>query len=167
MTEKKVNIRPVKQVLSQKETKEYRTWLRNFLKSQDTLVLATCNDNIPYCNLMSFVLTEQGDSLLLITPIGTVKYENMSENRHVSLLVRDEAVTFDKGAAVTISALVSEITGSERRSSEDLFIAKYPELEEFSRSSETAVFMVYFQKAILVRRFQLLTEISFSGDNDL
>src|SRR6056297_1365790 len=163
MPERVTNIKPIKQDLTGQETKDYMVWLENFLRSQKTLVLATCHDNIPYCNLMSFALTEESKSLILITPVVTVKYENMSQNRHVSLLIRDDhdPVTFEKGTVVTINGTASEIQGSNRSEAEDLIIAKYPELEDFARSSETAVFRVYFQKAILVRHFQLLTEINF------
>lgn len=82
MPERVTNIKPIKQDLTGQETKDYMVWLENFLRSQKTLVLATCHDNIPYCNLMSFALTEESKSLILITPVVTVKYENMSQNRH-------------------------------------------------------------------------------------
>jgi nitroimidazol reductase NimA-like FMN-containing flavoprotein (pyridoxamine 5'-phosphate oxidase superfamily) len=163
VTEQITTIKPVKQDLSFEENREHQTWLRNYLESKDTLVLATSQNNIPYCNLMCFTLTEEGLSLILITPTNTLKYENMSKNAAVSILITDDhgPVHPEQGTAVTLSGSAAEVFGQSRKKSEDLFIAKYPELNDFARSSETAVFHVVCQKAIIVRRFQHLTEIFF------
>lgn len=61
------------------------------LKSTRFVHLATSKNDIPHVSLMNYTYINRGDTDYIITssPKGTTKYENITSNPNVSLLVHD------------------------------------------------------------------------------
>lgn len=60
------------------------------LNSTRYVHLATCLDNIPHVSLMNYTYYHGNEDYIIITtPKGTTKYENMVSNPNVSLLLHD------------------------------------------------------------------------------
>lgn len=60
------------------------------LNSTRYVHLSTCSNNIPHVSLMNYTYYRgDTDYIILTTPKGTTKYENMTTNPCVSLLVHD------------------------------------------------------------------------------
>lgn len=148
--------------LGKEQAKDFMPWLRHFLSAQETIVLATSKDNIPYCNLMCFVLTQNNLSIIFITPKNTTKYKNICTNSTVSLLATSNSESESKlseKTAVTINGQAKEVYANERKVLEGVFIKKYPFLEDFAVSSDSAVIKTIPQHIVIVSNFQQVVEL--------
>ena len=157
-------LQPQKHQVSQKEREAYLTWLWQFLAERRTLILATCNDSVPACNLMGFVLASAECSLALATPKETAKYVAMLRNPWVSLMALDALALeqdLERGTAVTLDGEAVEIRGaSEREPWEIAFTKANPRLEDFVKSPQSALFRVDLRRVVSVTNFQQLSEIT-------
>ncbi len=77
------------------------------LKEQTMCVLATCDEDKPYCSLMAYVTDASGRTVYLVTLGSSRKYINIVRNPHVSLLVDTRAlhVPSDRGAVQALTVL--------------------------------------------------------------
>lgn len=57
------------------------------LKENNLCVLATCSDQLPNSSLMQYVYDEINMSIFMLTLSGSVKYNNITANSQVSLLI--------------------------------------------------------------------------------
>jgi len=157
-------LQPQKHRVSEQEREAFLAWLWEFLGAQKTLILATCNDSAPACNLMSFVLASAECSLALATPRETAKYEAMRNNPAVSLMALDGPALeqdLDRGTAVTLDGEAVEIRdSSEREQWEAAFTKANPRLEDFVKSSGSALFRVDLRRVVSVTNFQQISEIT-------
>jgi nitroimidazol reductase NimA-like FMN-containing flavoprotein (pyridoxamine 5'-phosphate oxidase superfamily) len=148
---------PSRQQVSKEDAPSFLSWLESYLTGRKTLTLATVRDNAPYCNLMTFAQVPGSCSIILVTPKQTTKYENMVANPAVSLMVSEvdnDRFDHQSGTAVTLNGLSREVEGPQRQDLEKVFAAKYPELEAFAVSPNSAVFLVQMQKVVAVVDFQ-------------
>ena len=159
-----IPLQPRKHLVSREEREPFLAWLWEFLAAQRTLILATCNNQRPACNLMSFALASAEPALALVTPQETAKYETLRINPAVSLMALDPPALeqdLDRGTAVTLDGVASEILdASKRRQWEAVFAAANPRLGEFVASPRSAVFRVDLRRVVSVTNFQQLSEIT-------
>ena len=157
-------LQPRKHEVSQQEREAFLAWLWEFLSERRTLILATCNDSVPACNLMGFVLASTECSLALATPKETAKHKAMLHNPAVSLMVLDAPALeqdLDRGTAVTLDGEAVEIRdASERERWEAAFTKANPRLEDFVKSPQSALFRVDLRRVVSVTNFQQLSEIT-------
>ena len=156
-------LQPRKHEVSQQEREAFLAWLWEFLGAQKTLILATCSNSAPACNLMSFVLASAECSLALATPKETAKHEAMRHNPAVSLMALDAPALkqdLDRGTAVTLEGKAVEILDtSQRKEWEAAFTQANPRLEDFVKSPQSALFRVDLTRAVSVTNFQQISEI--------
>jgi hypothetical protein len=127
-------------------------WVEDLLHTKQTLVLATCKDNAPYCSLMCFTQISGERSVLLVTARGSAKFTNMQVNEEVSLLMADEisfASGLPSGKVVTFLGRASEVAGEERPQLEPVFVAKFPGLAAFARDASSALVRVRLTSAVI------------------
>lgn len=108
-------------------------------------VLATENEERPYCNLVAFAETSACKSLLFATPRNTHKYKNLLNNRQVSLLIDDRtnlSSGFGNNVAVNAMGLAEEISFEEKPYFAELLVSKHPAISSFIKSPDTALFKV-------------------------
>ena len=63
--------------------------IRTLIQSQDILVLATSDNNIPHTSLMAYVPSENCTTFFMATYRNTSKFANIISNPRVSLLLDD------------------------------------------------------------------------------
>jgi nitroimidazol reductase NimA-like FMN-containing flavoprotein (pyridoxamine 5'-phosphate oxidase superfamily) len=136
-------------------------WMIDFFQARSALILGTCRDNLPHCTIMIFVFAPQEDAFYLLTPKNSTKHENIRANERVSLLVSDHGErggVFDSSSsAVTISGRARELDAYERPGVEELFLHRYPQLEQFIRSPDTVHIRILCESAVVVRKFREVT----------
>ena len=136
--------------------------LRALFDRQRFAVLATTQENgRPYTNLMAFAVSNDLQSMVLVTGRATRKYKNLCANPGVALLIDNrshEASDIHEAMAVTVLGEAQEVSGDMRKRLTELFLSKHPYLKEFALSPSCALLQVIVKSYYLVRRFQEVTE---------
>ena len=140
-----------------------KSTLRNLLDSRYVGVLATSREDWPYANLVAFAVSDNLSEMIFTTPRQSRKYENLSANPRVSVLIDDRSNDIadlkDAVAATAIGTAV-EVDGSEKKRCLAVYAAKHPHLHDFAHAATTAVFRITVEKYIMVSRFQNVVEIA-------
>jgi nitroimidazol reductase NimA-like FMN-containing flavoprotein (pyridoxamine 5'-phosphate oxidase superfamily) len=139
-----------------------RERLKALLESQKLAVLATHRDGQPYGSLVSFVFTPDMKHLLFATTRSTRKYENLTADPRVALLIDNRSnreSDIHESTAVTATGRADELSGTERESFQRLYLDRHPYLQDFVNSPTCALLRVQVQTYYLVNRFQEVTEL--------
>jgi nitroimidazol reductase NimA-like FMN-containing flavoprotein (pyridoxamine 5'-phosphate oxidase superfamily) len=66
--------------------------MKDLVRTKDVCVLATVSEGQPHCSLMSYATDKDCREIYMVTPKKTKKYQNLTGNPAVSLLIdtRDE-----------------------------------------------------------------------------
>lgn len=138
--------------------------IKTLLQSQGLAVLATEGSRGPYCNLVAFVPSEDLKSLYFATTRSTRKFNNLSREARVSLLVdnrRNAPEDLHKAVAVTALGTVRECPAAERETALSLYIKRHPYLSEFVTSPSGAFLKVSVETYLFVWAFQNVMEVHF------
>ena len=142
---------------------EAKITLRRLLDSRYVGVLATSKADWPYANLVAVAVSDNLFEMFFATPRQSRKYENLSANPRVSVLIDDRSNDIadlkDAVAATAIGTAV-EVDGSEKKRCLAVYAAKHPHLHDFAHAATTAVFRITVEKYIMVSRFQNVVEIA-------
>lgn len=163
---KDLPLEPKKSEPSGEQEKAFLDRIRSFLGEQRTLILATCHESVPTCNLMSFALAPDGFSLVLVTSENSRKSKTLHRNGNVSLLAMDKAALaqdLKNGTAVTLNGRARAVVDQERRDLEEVFIRRNPDLEAFARHNQSTLFRIDIHHLVAVTNFQELTELTLQG----
>lgn len=139
-----------------------RERLRALLESQRLAVLATHRQGQPYGSLVSFVATEDMKQVLFATTRSTRKYENLTADARVALLIdnrsnRDSDI--HEATAVTATGRADETEGAEKERFLRLYLERHPYLQDFVNAPTCALVRVRVETYYLVNRFQEVTEL--------
>ena len=135
--------------------------VRQLLKSQKYAVLATDNCGQPYTSLMAFAVTDDLQSILLMTERGRLKYKNLITNPRVAIFIDNrENIGRDLDDAMTISArgLAEEVLGEDCLASKAFCLTRHPDLKAFAASPTCAMIRIRVKSYVVVRRFEEVTE---------
>ncbi len=155
-------LQPSKRHVPPEEKDTFLSWVQTFLNDQRTLILASCQESTPACNLMCFGFMQKKCSLVLVTPENTRKCRAMRHNPNVSLLAADSRALnqdLQGGTAVTLNARAQEIQDHGRQKAEEAFIVRNPDLKDFASSSQSVLFGIDVYHVVAVSNFQELTEL--------
>jgi len=136
--------------------------LRDLLGGQKLGVLATHGPEHPYASLVAFATDDELTRLYFVTPRATRKFQFLSRDAAVSLLVDDRSgddLDFHHAAAVTAVGAARELTGEERDAACARLVARHPHLTAFAAAPSTALVEIRVATYYVVRRFQNVTEI--------
>jgi nitroimidazol reductase NimA-like FMN-containing flavoprotein (pyridoxamine 5'-phosphate oxidase superfamily) len=136
--------------------------LKALLDSQKLAVLATHREGQPYGSLVSFVATEDMKQILFATTRSTRKYENLTADPRVALLIdnrSNEDADIHEATAVTATGRAEELAGADRQRFLRLYLERHPYLEDFVNSPTCALLRVTVHTYYLVNRFQEVTEL--------
>ena len=139
-----------------------RTSLKDFFSSQRLAVLATQSKQQPYGNLVAFMATNDLKHLLFATTRATRKYDNISSNPRIAMVVdnlSNQEADFHQAAAMTATGVVKEIEGPEKERFKNLYLTKHPYLKEFVSSPTCAMLKVEVETYYVVRQFQNVVEL--------
>ncbi|MCQ1535214.1 pyridoxamine 5'-phosphate oxidase family protein [Methanosarcina sp. KYL-1] len=137
--------------------------LRKLFETQPLAVLATQSETAPYVSLVAFASDEKLKYILFSTTKATRKYENLSANPVVSLLIDNRKNTiedFRDAVAVTAMGKIEPVEDFERKIMENIYLMKHPHLVDFLHSPTNAFLKIHVEKYIVVTRFQHVVEVS-------
>jgi nitroimidazol reductase NimA-like FMN-containing flavoprotein (pyridoxamine 5'-phosphate oxidase superfamily) len=149
-------------VIQMEATARLREFLKDLFSSQRLAVLATQNRRQPYGNLVAFMATDDLKHLLFATTRATRKYDNISKNPRIAMVVdnrSNQEADFHQAAAVTATGVVKEIVGSEKERFQKLYLSKHPYLKEFVSSPTCALLRMNVETYYVVRQFQNVMEL--------
>jgi heme iron utilization protein len=137
----------------------------DLLRSQKLAVLSTHSNGQPYASLVVFAATEDLKHLLFATTRATRKYENISHDPRVALLIdsRSNLNSDIHGAiAVTATGKAEEVAEKEKEALLKIYLAKTPHLKDFVYSPTCALFRVKVKTYYMVSKFQKVFELHIS-----
>jgi nitroimidazol reductase NimA-like FMN-containing flavoprotein (pyridoxamine 5'-phosphate oxidase superfamily) len=139
-----------------------RKRLKALLGSQKLAVLSTHREGQPYGSLVSFVSTTDMKQIVFATTRSTRKYENLTADPRVALLIdnrsnRDSDI--HEATAVTATGRAEELAGPDRENFLRIYLERHPYLEHFVNSPTCALLRIRVQTYYLVNRFQEVTEL--------
>lgn len=135
--------------------------LSRLLETQKYAVLATDNNGQPYTSLMAFSVTEDLQSLILMTERGRLKYENLMANPRVAIMIDNRenlGSDLEEAMAVTAQGLAEEVSGNARDEWRAFHLARHPALQAFADSPGCALIRIKVTYYVIVRRFQEVIE---------
>lgn len=144
----------------------HRPILDQLCRTQPLAVLATAAGTDPYVNLVAVVFGAELRQLYFATARTTRKWRNLAANPRVSLLLdnRSNQVTdFSQAVAATVIGTALELTGVDRGTAADLYLARHPHLTGFINAADCALFRVTIDRIYLVSSFQEVVEFSFAS----
>ena len=127
------------------ESSQLQGLLRELFASQKFAALATADGGKPHNCLVAFAAADDLRNLLFTTSRDTSKYRNLIAESRVAILV-DSRSNQDSdllnAIAVTATGKAKESKGNERDRLLGIYLAKHPQLEDFTNASENALVKV-------------------------
>ncbi len=144
------------------EAKSLENDIRKLCESQPFAVLATQGKSITNTSLISFAVSSDLKNIVFATPIRTEKFDLISGEENVSILVDDRSLQQDK--INEISALT--IIGKGRILSEksqimkwgNLLTEKHSNLKPFVEAQTTSIILIQVVHYHFVKKFQEVSE---------
>lgn len=131
------------------------------LRSQHFGVLGTQGVAYPYCTLVGFAASPDLKEVLFATARDTAKYENVRKSPNVSLLIDSQtnrSSDIKDAQALTVLGAAYEVERAQHEEYVALYLKKLPYLEEFVRSSNSALIRIVVAKYIFVTHFENVYE---------
>ena len=141
--------------------------VRKLMAEQRFGVLCTARpDGQPYTSLVAVVACEDLGQVAFATQRATRKFENISSEPRVALLLDDRAnqpSDLLQAATVTVLGRTRELEGSDRDHWTVALLSKHATLGDFLRSPDCAVVVIEVDRLLLVTEFQRVIELVVSG----
>ena len=118
----------------------------------DICVLATAGGNRPYCSLMAYCADADGTKIYMTTPRNSKKYENLTTNPAVSLLIdtrggKDRAKT----RALTVTGTCREVSEpAEHDAAKRRLLSAHPHIATFLNDPDAALLCVQVESFLLL-----------------
>lgn len=137
--------------------RELRERVTVLLKSQPLAVLATTDGGLPHASLVAFTSAPDLSRLFFLTKRKTRKFNNISNNPAVALLIDDrknQGEDFTGALSVTALGAASEVIPAERKILLPAMLIRHPELEDFAADPQTAFMVARITRYLCVSRFE-------------
>jgi nitroimidazol reductase NimA-like FMN-containing flavoprotein (pyridoxamine 5'-phosphate oxidase superfamily) len=145
-----------------KNATQLKTLLKALFSSQSLAVLATYGSGQTYGSLVAFAATDDLKSLLFATTRDTRKFDNLTLNHMVALVMDNRAnqeTDFHRAIAVTATGSVKEAGASEKDLLLKLYLSRHPYLRDFVTSPTCALLKVDVDTYFIVSDFQNVMEL--------
>lgn len=145
--------------------KQKRSEISELFESQSLAVLSTQKNDQPYSSLVAFAASAELKYFYFLTPKTTRKYENLTVNPKVSILVNDSRNRADdiyNAISVTGTGVSEVIDKVSERKALDMYLKKHPHLKDFSKAPTTAFIRITMKRYFMVNRFQNVVELKIS-----
>jgi general stress protein 26 len=146
--------------------KSIKQKLADLFNEQRFGVIATQGKTEPYTNLVTFLTSEDFKKIYFPTSKKSKKYENLSENSRMSILIDDRGNNpqdIKKAMAVTAVGISKE---NKDIKIVNAFLLKHPYLKKFVNSPNSVIIEIGIEKYIIVDRFENINTIDFLKKND-
>ena len=150
------------------ELEELRKALRHILDSQLFGVLSTVAEETPHSTIMAFAVADNWNTLVMVTPRHTRKYQFLKENQKVSFFVDNRSnrmVDTEEVYGIEARGRVSEIDKTDTLVYRDLYLRKFPQMDDFFRSPASACIKISVDSYNIVHHFQDVVVLSLGGDS--
>jgi heme iron utilization protein len=131
------------------------------MQTQNFGVLATAGKVYPYTSLVGFLAKEDLKTIIFATSRDSAKYLNLKEHPGVSILVTtsaNQASDLSEAASVTALGPAGEAGAEREKIYREIYLAKFPSLQEFVEEKNTALIEIKVERYIIVTRFQQVDE---------
>ncbi|MBN1836158.1 MAG: pyridoxamine 5'-phosphate oxidase family protein [Spirochaetales bacterium] len=131
--------------------------LKRLLGAQLFAVLATIGERAPHLNIVSFSAADELRTILFATPRQTQKFTNLQARPEVSLFVDNRSNRLrdlEEVHGVEITGTAAEAAGEAAARYRELYLSRFPELEDFLESPGTSLVAVRVRRYDVVHRFQ-------------
>lgn len=136
--------------------------IHELFESQRLAVLSTQKNDQPYSSLVAFAASAELKYFYFLTPKTTRKYENLTVNPKVSILVNDSRNRADdiyNAISVTGTGVSEVIDKVSEHKALDMYLKKHPHLKDFSKAPTTAFIRITMKRYFMVNRFQNVVEL--------
>jgi len=144
---------------------DFRRRLEELFHSQKLATLATHQAGQPYASLVAFVSSKDFKHIYFATPNTTRKYANLQAENRVALLINsstNQTSDFHRAISVTAVGKATELSGAERKTIRNQYLARHPHLIDFLDSPTCALIDVAVASYYMVKNFQHVTELHLS-----
>jgi nitroimidazol reductase NimA-like FMN-containing flavoprotein (pyridoxamine 5'-phosphate oxidase superfamily) len=145
-----------------KNATQLKTLLKALFSSQSLAVLATYGSGQTYGSLVAFAATDDLKSLLFATTRDTRKFDNLTLNPMVALVMDNRAnqeTDFHQAIAVTATGSVKEAGAPGKDLLLKIYLSRHPYLREFVTSPTCALLKVDVDTYYIVNNFQNVMEL--------
>lgn len=142
------------------KTNRLKKIIRNISSEELFGVLATSAEDVPYTNLIAFILQDDLKKLFFATPRDTKKFKNLTINEKVSFHIQNTKNSLEdigEAVGITITGKASECSKKHSEEVISLYLLKHPQMKEFIYSLNTAFISVDIERYDVVERFQNVT----------
>ena len=144
------------------EAKVLEDDIRNLCESQPFAVLATQGKSISNASLISFAISSDLKYIVFATPIKTGKFDLITEQENVSILVDDRSLQQDRINQISALTIIGKgkvlYDESDIVEWAELLTIKHPNLNSFVKSPTTSVIIVEVVRYLYVKKFQEVKE---------
>jgi general stress protein 26 len=151
-------------------TKDLELRIRALLDDQCLGVLATKDrDGHPYASLIAFAANSDHSELYFITPKATRKYDNITHDNRVALLINNslnQPADFHAAMATTALGKARLMTDPERSTALPAYLKRHPYLDRFAHSPSCAMFAIEVTGFTTVQQFQNVSELRLDHELD-
>jgi nitroimidazol reductase NimA-like FMN-containing flavoprotein (pyridoxamine 5'-phosphate oxidase superfamily) len=134
--------------------------IKKTIKDQLFGILATQGREFPHTTIVSFISADNLKSIIFFTPKATRKLKFLSRSGGVSFFIDNRSnriADLQTVAGIEAQGNAVEIPEKERAGYEELYLNKYPELEDFVRSPGNAMIRIDVVTYNIVQHFQEVT----------
>lgn len=134
-----------------------KSTIRNITTEELFGVLATSVNDLPYTNLIAFVLQDDLKKLFFPTPKDTKKFKNLTLNKKISFHIHNSKNSYndtEDAVGITITGNAIEYLEENSTKIKDLYLLKHPHMKEFLYAPNTAFICVDIERYDVVENFQ-------------
>ena len=135
--------------------------LQALMTGQRLAVLATNSDGQSHLSLVAFVISEKDQSIFFVTPRTTRKFEYLSADPRVAMLVHNAANQSSDiyaASAVTIYGKAEPVDGQNKEKALQRYLEQHPYMESFARSPSSELIRIVPESFSMVKKFQEVEE---------
>lgn len=137
-------------------------FISQFLSEQLFAILSTQSDKGPHGVIVSFAATTHLKEIIFVTPTHTRKYENLQGNSKISLYIdnRSNKITdIERLCGIEVKGKAYEVAQSVRNIYREIFLNKYPVLEDFIDSPGSVIVRIEVEQFEVINHFQNVTTL--------
>ncbi len=126
--------------------------MKALAREKSMCVLATIAGAKPYCSLMAYVVDESCEEIYMVTHRKTQKYQNLSENPAVSLLIDTrEKAPRTQTQALTIEGTFHRIKDETKKTrAREMLLKTHPHLRDFSDHPDAELICIKINAFLLL-----------------
>jgi nitroimidazol reductase NimA-like FMN-containing flavoprotein (pyridoxamine 5'-phosphate oxidase superfamily) len=128
--------------------------VKELLTDNSLCVLCTASDDLPYCSLMTYMLSADLKTVYMVTVRESRKYKNLMANKSVSLLVDNrQRLVFPSDetiASVTFKGVIKHLDPVESQVASIQLAERHAELKEILQSPDSVIFGIELKTFLLL-----------------